>query len=166
MAKENANHIPTAPNPADLIPPPGGTHTKLKSITVVNENDPDHLVPPTMSHSAVLNPALADHQAYTAQHAPSDTRSVRPHKSSTSNLHVWTNNTQPTPYGSSERDVNPDPSVFHYCNSHGWNLSHKGTTCAKLRATNATAEQNAATHPHATSPVGNRYVQSRRSKSE
>jgi hypothetical protein len=117
---------------------------------------------PTISQHTVHNPALADHQAFLASTAPSDTRSVKSLKSSTSSIHAWTSHNDPTPCGPNERDVNPDPNAYYYCNSHGWNLSHKGSTCAKLRATNATAAQMAATHPHATSPVGNRFVQSKR----
>jgi hypothetical protein len=115
-----------------------------------------------MSLSTVHNPSLADHQAYVVQHIPSDTRSQRSHKSSASSLHSWT---QPStkasaPCGPSERDVNPDPAVYHYCYSHGFNATHKSDTCAKLRANNAPADQMAATHPHSTSPIESRYVQS------
>ncbi len=117
---------------------------------------------PTMSQHTVQNPALADHQAFVANTAPSDTRSVKSLKSSTSSIHAWTSNNDPTPCGPNERDVNPDPNAYHYCNSHGWNFSHKGTTCAKLRATNATAAQIAAILPHVTSPIGNQFVQGRR----
>ena len=117
---------------------------------------------PAMSQHTIHNPALADHQAFVAGAVPSDTRSVKSHKSSNSSIHAWNSHNDPAPCGPNERDVNPDPNSYHYCNSHGWNLSHKGATCAKLRATNATAAQIAATHPHATTPIGNRYVQSRR----
>jgi hypothetical protein len=114
---------------------------------------------PAMSQSTLRNPELADHTAYTA-HTPSDTRSIRSHKSTSSNLHAWTNTSnQPTPCGPNERDINPDPNSYHYCNSHGWNLSHKGATCAKLKATHQwNSRPNGR---HSPNPIGNRYVQSK-----
>jgi hypothetical protein len=119
-------------------------------------------ISPAMSLSTVHNPVLADHQAYVAQHTPSDTRSQRSHKSSASSLHSWAQPSATTsaPCSPNERNVNPDPTVYHYCYSHGFNTTLKSDTCAKLRANNAPADQMAATHPHSTSPIGSRYVQS------
>ena len=118
------------------------------------------LSPGTPAALAIQNEA--EHQRTIAQHTPSDTRSQRSHKSSASNLHSWAQPSATTsaPCSPNERNVNPDPTVYHYCYSHGFNTTLKSDTCAKLRANNAPENQLQATHPHSTTPIGSRYVQS------
>jgi hypothetical protein len=104
------------------------------SYEVKRKRERSRSLSPAMSLSTVHNPALADHQAYVAQQTHSDTRSQRSHKSSASSLHSWAqpSATTSSPCGPNERDVNPDPNVYHYCYSHGFNTTHKSETCAKL----------------------------------
>jgi hypothetical protein len=88
-----------------------------------------------------------------------DTRSLKSHRSSAHNqIHGWNTTTAPIP---NEHDTNPDPDTYFYCHAHGFNLTHAGPLCAKMKhnPTSYTNAQINATHPHATSPIGSRRMQ-------
>jgi hypothetical protein len=88
-----------------------------------------------------------------------DTRSLKSHRSSAHNqIHSWSSSAAPT---SNEHDINPDPDTYFYCHVHGFNLTHSGPQCAKMKhnPTSYNSAQVQATHPHATSPIGSRRMQ-------
>jgi hypothetical protein len=82
-----------------------------------------------------------------------DTRSLKPHRSSAHNqIHSWNSS------AAHEHDTNPDP--YFYCHAHGFNLTHSGPQCAKMKhnPTSYNSAQVQATHPYATSPIGSRRM--------
>ena len=91
-----------------------------------------------------------------------DTRSMKSHRSSAhSQIHSWTPNADaPAP---KEYDTNPDPDTYFYCYVHGFNLSHAGLQCAKMKhsPTPYTHAHINASHPHAAVPIGCRRMQKR-----
>ena len=110
---------------------------------------------PSVTPSILLSPSMR--HGYGVD--KTDTRSMKSHRSSAhSQIHSWKANPSPTP---NEHDTNPDPDTYFYCYVHGFNLTHSGPQCAKMRhdPTDYTTAQVNATHPHAAAPVGSRRMQ-------